>query len=212
VGDSARKFSAIVRRTSTVAFPPTPSSTRGGISGPGLSGLGPGIGGYGDGSDVAAGFGATARGEHAIDGIRDPVPIGLRQSLFLRIVLDCCDPPALEAAGLRQRGLAQAIGSESGRREGGNIVARPISFGPDAEELYLSLYATGLRGGTGLAGASVRIGNYDAQVTYAGSQATYRGLDQINVRVSRTLMGAGKVDVHVMVDGLHANTTRLTFQ
>jgi N-acyl-D-amino-acid deacylase len=94
----------------------------------------------------------------------------------------------------------------------GHIVARPISFGPDAEELYLSLYATGLRGEAGLAGVNARIGDYDAQVTYVGAQTTYAGLDQINVRVPRTLAGAGTVDVHVTVDGLSANTTRLTFQ
>ena len=95
---------------------------------------------------------------------------------------------------------------------GGAIVPRPIVFGPEDESLYLSFYATGLRGGTGLPGVHVRIGNYDAEVDWAGAQPTCAGLDQINVKVPRTLAGAGDVDVRITVDGIDANLTRLTFQ
>jgi uncharacterized protein (TIGR03437 family) len=47
---------------------------------------------------------------------------------------------------------------------------------------------------------------------YVGPQLTFDGLDQINVRLPRTLAGKGEVDLAVTVDDKLANTTRLSFK
>ncbi|MBK9709242.1 MAG: hypothetical protein IPO77_20320 [Acidobacteria bacterium] len=44
---------------------------------------------------------------------------------------------------------------------------------------------------------------------FAGPQADYIGLDQINVRLSRSLIGRGEMDVVVSVSGLSANTLKI---
>jgi uncharacterized protein (TIGR03437 family) len=48
-------------------------------------------------------------------------------------------------------------------------------------------------------------GNTPLQVTYAGAQATYPGLDQINVLLDESLIGAGQVTLQLTVDGVAAN-------
>jgi len=58
----------------------------------------------------------------------------------------------------------------------------------------------------------VMIGGADVPVVYAGLQPTFAGLDQINVRLPRTLAGKGEVDLAVTVDGKPANTTRISFK
>ncbi|MGH9844828.1 MAG: hypothetical protein ACREEM_39430, partial [Blastocatellia bacterium] len=49
----------------------------------------------------------------------------------------------------------------------------------------------------------------DAQVTFAGAQGGFAGLDQVNVRLSRSLIGRGEVDVALTVDGQAANTVKV---
>jgi uncharacterized protein (TIGR03437 family) len=51
-----------------------------------------------------------------------------------------------------------------------------------------------------------RIGGVDAQVMFAGAQEGFVGLDQVNVRLSRSLIGRGEADVVLTVDGKPANT------
>jgi uncharacterized protein (TIGR03437 family) len=36
-------------------------------------------------------------------------------------------------------------------------------------------------------------------VTYAGAQASFAGLDQMNVRVPRALVGRGEVEIEVLI-------------
>jgi uncharacterized protein (TIGR03437 family) len=58
----------------------------------------------------------------------------------------------------------------------------------------------------------VRIGGQAAEVLYAGAQAEFVGLDQINVRIPRTLRSRGLVDVAVSVDGKVANVVSINIQ
>jgi uncharacterized protein (TIGR03437 family) len=44
------------------------------------------------------------------------------------------------------------------------------------------------------------------QTLYAGAQGSFAGLDQVNVRLARSLVGRGEVDVSLTVDGKPANT------
>jgi len=55
----------------------------------------------------------------------------------------------------------------------------------------------------------VRVGGEEQQVTYADAQGTYLGLDQINVRLARSLAGRGELEVTMTVDGQAANVVRI---
>ena len=92
------------------------------------------------------------------------------------------------------------------------FVAVPIDLGPDSDQVFLVLYGTGVRFRSSLAGVSARIGGADAQVTFAGAQDQFVGLDQINVRLPRSLAGRGDVEVVLMADGRMANTVKVNIR
>ncbi len=52
-------------------------------------------------------------------------------------------------------------------------IALPIDLGPDADQVALVLYGTGLRFRSGLSNVSVKIAGIDALVLYAGVQSEY---------------------------------------
>lgn len=71
--------------------------------------------------------------------------------------------------------------------------------------------------GQGVAAAAVaqRIGagfvvSFERVAQFAPAQPNFAGLDQLNVRVPRSLIGRGEVDVAVRVDGRAANTARVS--
>jgi uncharacterized protein (TIGR03437 family) len=90
--------------------------------------------------------------------------------------------------------------------------AAPIDLGPPSTSVYLELYGTGIRGRTGLSGVSVTLGGIALQVTYAGAQSTYPGLDQINVLLDRSLIGDGTLTLQLTVDGVAANPVVVSIQ
>jgi uncharacterized protein (TIGR03437 family) len=85
------------------------------------------------------------------------------------------------------------------------FVAVPIDMGAESDQVFLILYGTGVRFRSSLATVSARIGGADAQVTFAGAQDQFVGLDQVNVRLPRSLTGRGDVDVALIADGQAAN-------
>jgi uncharacterized protein (TIGR03437 family) len=92
-------------------------------------------------------------------------------------------------------------------------VAAPIDLGPAGEQVFLSLFGTGIRGRSSLENVAATIGGAAVPVTYAGAQGTYVGLDQVNVGpVPRSLMGAGLVDIIITVDGQRANTVQVAIR
>ena len=86
----------------------------------------------------------------------------------------------------------------------------PIDLGTSSDQIYLSLYGTGIRRRP--ADVRVTIGGAVAQVTYAGAQATYPGLDQVNVIVPATLRGRGVVQVVLEQSGVRANIVDIAVQ
>ena len=58
----------------------------------------------------------------------------------------------------------------------------------------------------------MRIGDIDLTPEYAGPQATYPGLDQVNVELPLALTGRGEVTVSVIVDGVASNAVTLQMQ
>ncbi|MGH9844722.1 MAG: hypothetical protein ACREEM_38890 [Blastocatellia bacterium] len=92
------------------------------------------------------------------------------------------------------------------------FVAVPIDLGAAADQVFLILFGTGVRFRSGLATVSAKIGGADAQVFYAGPQGSFVGLDQVNLLLPRSLIGRGLVDVVLVVDGVTANTVRVSIR
>ncbi len=95
--------------------------------------------------------------------------------------------------------------------QGQNCVARQIDL--DAgDEVFLELYGTGIRNNSGLANVSVSVGGEAVPVLYANKQPDFAGLDQVNIRLPKTLVGRGEVDVVLTVDGKAANPVRINIK
>jgi uncharacterized protein (TIGR03437 family) len=91
----------------------------------------------------------------------------------------------------------------------GKCVPKPIDLGAAGDQNFLLLFGTGIRGRAAPTGVRFLIGNQETEVLYAGPQGAYPGLDQINVRLPRSLAGAGAVEANLLVDGRTANTVQL---
>jgi uncharacterized protein (TIGR03437 family) len=90
------------------------------------------------------------------------------------------------------------------RCEAGRCVPESISLGEGT--VYLSLYATGVRGAGGV---TVAIGGLELPALYAGPQGQFVGLDQINVAVPESLRGRGVTGVLVRASGVVSNTVEI---
>ncbi len=75
--------------------------------------------------------------------------------------------------------------------------AVPISFGDEGDQIYLILYATAVRNRPDPRMVTVTVGGISAAVEYSGRADPFLGLDQINVRLERSLFAGvhGQVEV-----------------
>ena len=89
------------------------------------------------------------------------------------------------------------------------FVARQLELGAEGDQAFLILFATGIRGRASLANVTARIGGMPAEVSYAGEQGGLVGLDQLNIRLPRSLAGRGDVDVVLLVDNYVANVVQI---
>jgi len=90
------------------------------------------------------------------------------------------------------------------------FVVSAIDLGPANEQVFVLLYGSGIRGRTSLANVTATIGDVPVPVAYAGAQATFVGLDQINLGpMPRSLIGAGVVNIILTVDSQAANTLQM---
>jgi uncharacterized protein (TIGR03437 family) len=88
----------------------------------------------------------------------------------------------------------------------------PMDLGSPTDNLVVELYGTGIRGLSALSNVVAQIGGVPALVAYAGPQFQFDGLDQVNVDVPRSLMGAGEVNVVLTVDGITANVVTINIK
>ena len=91
----------------------------------------------------------------------------------------------------------------------GTCTATPISLGADSDQVILLLFGTGVRGASKV---TATIGGQACDVLGFAAQSEYPGLDQINVRIARSLAGKGEVPVALTVDGKLANTVTVSVQ
>ncbi|HMX28455.1 MAG TPA: N-acetylmuramoyl-L-alanine amidase, partial [Blastocatellia bacterium] len=89
------------------------------------------------------------------------------------------------------------------------FIAAPIDLGPASDQVFLVAYGTGIRKRDSLNAVSAKVGGATSEVLYAGFVEGFFGLDQLNLRLPRTLAGRGEVDLEVTVDGLKANSLKL---
>lgn len=87
------------------------------------------------------------------------------------------------------------------------IVGNPIDVSGDPA--YLILYGTGIKNRSELTKVKARIDGIETAVEYAGTQGQFVGLDQLNIRLPRTLSGRGEVNVELIVDDKPANPVRV---
>jgi len=92
------------------------------------------------------------------------------------------------------------------------FVSVPIDLGPDTDQVFLVLFDTGTRFRSSLAASSATIGGANAEVLYVGPAGGFVGLDQSNIRLSRSLIGRGEVEVRLTVDGKTSNTVRINIR
>ena len=90
-------------------------------------------------------------------------------------------------------------------------VAVPIRLGIDTP-VYVSLYATGVRGRSGLTNVQVVGNGKTLPVVFCGAQGQFPGLDQINFPLTLDFRGAGEVGFAVVVDGVKSNTVTLKIE
>ncbi len=126
--------------------------------------------------------------------------------------------PALFSANASGQGVAAAVAIRVGA--GGSqtnmpvfqfdeaqrkMVPAPLDLGAESDQFILILFGTGIRHRSDLSAVRVKIDEDDCEVLYAGAQGEFVGLDQVNIRVPRSVIGFGEVDVVLTVDGRAAN-------
>jgi uncharacterized protein (TIGR03437 family) len=92
------------------------------------------------------------------------------------------------------------------------FVAIPIDLGLETDQVFLVPFGAGFRFRSSSSAVTATVGGTDVQVTFAGAQGTLIGLDQANIRLPRSLIGRGEVDVVMTVDGQTTNTVRISIK
>jgi len=131
--------------------------------------------------------------------------------------------PGLFSANANGQGVAAAValrikadGAQSFEpvarfdAEQNRFVAAPIDLGPASDEVFLFLFGAGIRFRSAPAAVSVTIGGVNSEILFAGAAPGFAGLDQVNVRLARSLAGRSEVDVDLSVDGRVANKVRVS--
>ncbi len=134
--------------------------------------------------------------------------------------------PALFAMNATGKGVGAIIGlrvDAGGQRSdvpiftydinGKQYVPAPIDLGAATDQVYLSLYGTGIRGFTSPSAVVVTVGGVTVPVLGAAPQSQFAGLDQVNIGpLSRSLAGRGEVNIALAVDGKLANNVTVSIK
>lgn len=92
----------------------------------------------------------------------------------------------------------------------------PIDLGPESDQVFLVLFGTGVRGWNNVLNPVTGYFKVDATTyipvvaDYAGVQPDYIGVDQINLRLPRSLAGAGEITLYLTANtGPFSNTVKI---
>jgi hypothetical protein len=89
------------------------------------------------------------------------------------------------------------------------FIPLPIDLGPETDQVFLVLYGTGIRFRSSRSAVTVNIGGVNTEVLFAGASPDFVGVDQVNLRLPRSMIGRGEVNVTLTVDGKTANTVKV---
>ncbi|MGE0126887.1 MAG: matrixin family metalloprotease [Blastocatellales bacterium] len=92
------------------------------------------------------------------------------------------------------------------------FVPVPIDLGPATDQVFLVLFCTGVRFRSSLSAVSYDVGGATGTPLFAGPQGGLTGLDQVNIPLSRNLIGRGPVNVTLTVDGKTSNTVKVNIK
>ena len=130
--------------------------------------------------------------------------------------------PGLFSAAASGQGVAAAVvlrskpdgmqGYESVAQYDGaqqRFVAAPIDLGGEDEQVFLILYGMGFRHHSSPSAALVELGGLEVAALYAGPQGDFAGLDQLNLKLPRALIGRGEIDLWLNVFGRESNHVKI---
>ncbi len=120
--------------------------------------------------------------------------------------------PAANALTFRADGSSSSLPVAQFDPASSRFVPVPIDLGAIDDRIFLSLFATGVRGRSSLDAVRAIINGVEAPVSYAGDQGSFAGLDQINIELPRALVGSGLVEVMLIVDGQIANVVQINIK
>jgi uncharacterized protein (TIGR03437 family) len=87
----------------------------------------------------------------------------------------------------------------------------PLDLGSADDRVFLVAFGSGLRGRTNNNNQAL-LGGAEAEVVFVGAQGELAGLDQANLRIPRSLLGRGTVEVLLTVDNRRANAVTLNIR
>ena len=159
---------------------------------------------------------ATSNGAATLTVLRDGTPVG-QGNVTVEAVA-----PGLFAANANAQGVAAASVLRV-KANGAQIyesIARlnpagtawepaPIDLGPEGEQVFLIAFGTGFRNRSALTNAAATLGGASVELLYVGAQGDLAGLDQANIRIPRSFIGRGLINVGLTVDGKAANTVTI---
>lgn len=96
----------------------------------------------------------------------------------------------------------------------GRMVGVPLELGDEDDQVFLTLFGTGIRGAGGAKKVQATIGGREVPVMFAGEQdGRLAGLDQVEIGpLPRSLTGAGEVNVAVTAAGITSNTVTIVIE
>ena len=94
---------------------------------------------------------------------------------------------------------------------GGHCETTPVSREP-GDDLYLVVFGTGVRRMKDLRLFEATLGDQSLDISYAGPQGEFAGLDQINARVPPSFSGHGEMDFVLNLAGRKSNSIKINLR
>jgi uncharacterized protein (TIGR03437 family) len=155
-------------------------------------------------NEVAAGDGAVIFSSAGQPNVRIPIRI---KSVVPALFQFNTRTSLAAAVVVRQQGTQQTE-EPVFRLQAGTAVAQPIDLATG--QVYLTIYATGLRGAKSV---TASLGSQMIPVTYVGAHSSFAGLDQVNIGpIPRSLAGYGALPLLLIADGLTGNPVELVLK
>ena len=89
----------------------------------------------------------------------------------------------------------------------GQVVGVPLALGAQGEQVFLTLFGTGIRGAGGATAVRATVGGSEVPVQSAEAQGGLVGLDQVVIGpLPRSLAGRGEVEVVITAAETASNT------